>query len=580
MAADAGFRLDRIALLQAGGLFLAVLLLFGPAAGFDFVSLDDPGYVSENPATASGLSWEGVVRSFTRPASLQWVPLTSISFQIDSSLWGGSPRGFHLTNILLHALGAALFCLWLREAAGARWTGVFAAALFAFHPMRVESVAWIAERKDVLSFLFLVLTLFAYVRWQRGKGRGWFSAALVLYALGLLAKPSLIAVPFLLLALDIWPLGRVGGGGTAPPAKAPGDRPRATWGRLMREKMPFLALALAAAAVNLVRHQAGSVPGIGFLSRLDHALVAPFIYLYKSFLPFGLGLRTAGETWPAASGWGWAGGALLAALSLLAWRQRTRRPYLPAGWAWYLAALAPVSGLFPTGMFWTADRYTYLPHAGLAAALAWAGADLLARAHVALRRWGRAAALFLLLLMAFLVRHELPAWKDPRALAERSLALNPFDPVFNSLLAADLGRAGDLQGARILLDRALTRDPAFAPARYNYGLLMQIAGEPLAAAAHYRLAISSSPAFPDAYLNLADVLAASGDPAGAGKVLAAAAAMYDGLAEGELARGRLFELEGRDADAIEAYRSGLRSPSLLTQTHSLLIRRLTGKGGG
>jgi tetratricopeptide (TPR) repeat protein len=398
-------------------LALAVIALYWPAAGFDYFIYDDGVSTWGNPVVAGGLSPQGVAAAFSCFDLDLWIPLTLISYQLDISLFGLGPFGHHLVNILLHGADAGLLLFLLFRLTGSVGRSSLAAALWALHPLRVESVAWIAERKDVLSVFFLLLALFAYERRARTGSRGWYAALVLLFAAGLLSKPTLVVFPFLLLVLDFWPLRRMGG---------EKGWSRATVFALLREKIPLILMAAAVALLALatLRTWERAMP---VFERLQRLAVGAYTYLGRTawprdlFFSFDYSFRDpAGPVLTAAA----AGSlVLLTALSL---RARHRHPALLAGWAWYLMALLPVSGLLATGAQYISDRFTHLPHLLLIPALVWTAAGLLPPSRRC-RALAWTAALLLLLTLALLTHRQLPVWTDSESILVHSLRERPRD---------------------------------------------------------------------------------------------------------------------------------------------------------
>ena len=350
-------------------LVLAVVAIYGQTIGYPFISLDDPGYASQNAQVRAGWTWEGWRWAWSTFQEGNWHPLTWLSLMLDSQVYGPDAWAHHLTNLLLHAASVLLLFRWLRVTTKVQFLSALTAFLFAAHPMHVESVAWVAERKDVLSALFFCLTLLAYTRYAWGGfGRmRYFWLAWLFYALGLLAKPMLVTVPPLLLLLDYWPLRRF-------PALAI----REHWRRLVVEKIPFGLLMAASCVVTFEAQRAQAVVPFDRLpmtARAASALLGVGTYLAKTFWPVSLGVYY--PYWHGVPPWLpvlW--GIVLAALTVSAWRRWQRQPYLIVGWLWFLGMLVPVIGLVQVGGQAVADRYTYLPHIGLFIALCWAGQDL------------------------------------------------------------------------------------------------------------------------------------------------------------------------------------------------------------
>jgi tetratricopeptide (TPR) repeat protein len=370
------------------GLILSTLLVFWQARNFDFVNFDDNDYVYENQHVLDGLSWDGVVWAFTTPVSNHWHPLTTLSLMLNCQLFGPDPGWMHLTNILLHLANTLLLFTVLRKMTGSLWPSAFVAAAFALHPMHVESVAWITERKDVLSTLFFLLTLAAYYGYVKRPTAVRYVGALVLFALGLMAKAMLVTVPFVLLLLDYWPLNRF----DPQPAKASGRRKHdcapihdglATLYRLVIEKIPFLVLSVVSSVIAFLTQQTGggmiSTRTVPLMDRVANALLSYAVYMGKMFWPQGLA-----PFYPLDAGaiqfWHCVLYALLlvgvSVAVLCYWRTRK---YLAAGWFWFIGMPIPVIGLVLVGNCAYADRYTYIPYIGLFIMVAWGLPELLSR---------------------------------------------------------------------------------------------------------------------------------------------------------------------------------------------------------
>jgi len=389
-----------------------------------FVNLDDDLYVYGNPHVSAGLTWAGVRWAFTAFQASNWHPLTWLSHMLDVSLFGLAAYGHHLTNILLHALATALLFTALRRLTGAIWPSAFVAALFGVHPLHVESVAWVAERKDVLSGVIFALVLLAYERFARRGSRGRMLPVALLLALGLAAKPMLVTVPFLLLLLDFWPLGRLrpAAGGPVP------GRPRVPWARLLAEKTPLLLLAAASSVVTYAAQEAGgSVARLGCFPpavRLANAAVSVVVYLNNVFWPTDLSVFYPLPL-QALPPWMVAGAALaLAAVSAAVLAALRRRGYLAVGWFWFLGMLVPVIGIVQVGEQMRADRYLYLPLTGLGVLVAWGLPELL-------RGWRRGgvalgvAAVAGLALLGGVAAERARDWRDAPTLFSRALAVTP-----------------------------------------------------------------------------------------------------------------------------------------------------------
>ncbi len=404
--------------LVAAALCLLAVAVFWRTGSFGFVAFDDPKYVLDNPHVLAGLSWSGVRWAFSTTWAANWHPLTWLSLMLDVEVFGPDPGWLHRANLFWHCAGTVLLFLVLRSATGSLWRPALVAALFGVHPLHVESVAWIAERKDVLSAFFWLAAMAAWVRYARRPSAGRYLLVAGAMTLGLLAKPMVVTLPAVLLLLDVWPLGR------ADPA-----RHWRSWApRLLFEKAPLLALSIASSAMTLMAQSAGGAVAASArlppAARIGNALVAWVWYLWKSFWPTSL---TAFHPHPALSpggipAWAVAGAALvLAAISALAWRERGRRPWLAAGWGWYLVTLLPVIGLVQVGRQGVADRYAYLPLVGVFLALAWSlpAASALSRAAAAA---GASAAVISLAVAA---RAQVETWRDTASLFSHATAVDP-----------------------------------------------------------------------------------------------------------------------------------------------------------
>jgi len=538
--------------LALGG---AVLALYWPATGYDFVSFDDLRFILSNPLFEEGLTPRTAAAAFSLSAlqdrDFLWIPLAWTSLLADRSLFGPAPWGFHLTNLLLFAAAFSVFFLALRGMTGRTGLSLFAAAAAAFHPMRVESVAWVAERKDCLALLFLALAVAAYLRVARGGGRGWYALLLLSHLLGLLAKPVLVVLPALLLALDLWPLGRM----------APGE---AGWlrkaSRLVAEKAPLLLLSSLFAALTLLLAGPNLV-SLPLPQKVSLAVASPVIILRKTFWPFDLhvGIFDPGQapSWGATLG----AAAFLAGATWLAVRAARARPWVAAGWFWFLAALAPGSGFFPNGTQWIADRFALFPHLGLFPALAWEAA-----AWAKGWRWRRAAgwgvALALLAALAAGARHQLPAWRDSVSLWSRSVEAAPRSAEYRQALGAALLARGDRGPGMEQLAIALSLDPAHDLANFNMGFALLAQGRPEEAAPYFERSRAASPGNPRASLFLAQIHLAAGRREQAARLYREVADRFPGSAEALFSEGRLLEMAGDQAGARERYREAPASPAV------------------
>jgi protein O-mannosyl-transferase len=477
-------------------LLLGVALVFGQTVHHEFINYDDEVYVYENPHVVSGLTTEGVAWAFTTGHASNWHPLTWLSHMLDCQLYGLKPWGHHLSSVLLHAAAAILLFLVLRRMTGDLWPSAFVAAVFAIHPLRVESVAWVAERKDVLSGLFFMLTLAAYVAYVRHP----FSllrylTVAVLFALGLMAKPMLVTLPFVLLLLDYWPLGRMA----------------AIKPRPVAEKIPLFALAAASCvATSLAQSKAVAPLEILPLSlRIGNALVAYVAYIGQLFYPVGLAVfyphpESSLPIWKAVGSL-----VVLMGASAVAVVGRRRFPYLFVGWFWYLGMLVPVIGLVQIGMQAMADRYTYLPQIGLCIVVAWAATQAVVSWPTGRRACGAGAGLAVLILMGCAWR-QASYWCDSETLWTRTLACTTQNMVARYNFAVTLQHRGKLDEAIAQYREVLKIKPGYVDAYNNLGVTLQRSGRLDEAIAQYELGLKIDPDSVDFHVNLSSVLADRG----------------------------------------------------------------------
>jgi len=560
-------------------LVLAVLAAYGQTLGFDFVNFDDPDYVSENPVVARGLSGEGLRWAFTTHHAQNWHPLTWLSLMLDAQLFGvKSARGFHLTNLLLHALNALLLFWLLRALTGALWRSALVAGFFALHPLHVESVAWIAERKDVLSQAFALGATLCWLRWARGGRSRDYALALALLALGLMTKQMLVTLPLLWLLLDFWPLGRLCAAATRRQAAGLARR------QALLEKLPALALSVGAIALTLAA-QTRRAALLPLDDRLANAAVAIARYLGKLFWPQPL---SALYPHPAMAGGeplaAWqVGGALLLIVLLSAAAFRWRRLGWPfVGWFWFLGALVPVLGIVQVGEQAMADRYAYLPFIGLYLALVWGVGAWLEGPG---RRWrDPAAVIAVLALLACLIgtRTRAADWRDSVALGESAREVKPVHPkmLYNLGLAyADARRYPEAAGS---FAAALAIEPDYAKALNNLGQTYEAMGKLEGARGAYTTAVLKDPDFALARINLSRLLAKAGDLDGAIEQRTRAVALDPDDAAGRNNLGALLAQAGRMEEAVAQFRAALAlEPGNAEARRNLeMALRLIEAGGG
>ncbi len=520
-------------------LSIAVLLAFWPALDNGFVHDDEP-YVTQNPNVRSGLTARSIAWAWTTEHAANWHPLTWMSHMLDFELFGENPRGHHATSLILHLANTLLVFFWLERMTSAKWRSFCVAALFGVHPLHVESVAWVAERKDVLSTFFWLLASIAYVRYVKaGKGSApWLATALL--ATGLTAKPMLVTLPFALLLLDWWPLGRTNLG----------------WRRLVREKLPMLALAAASCVVTLWSQHSGRalilLEELPAGARVENAIVALLRYLGKTIWPRDLAVfyphpeRSLSIVVLAVAT------LTLIAITMVVILARRRRPYLLFGWLWYVGILVPVLGLVQVGSQAMADRYTYVPLIGIFVIAAWGSAQVLRPAVAA------ATLTLLLVVLVTVTRAQVRVWHDPIALFQHAVEAGGDSALARNDLADALDDAGRVDEALAQYHEAIRLDPSYAQAHNNLGVLLYRLGRRDEAIAEYTKALHHDRAYGEIHGNLARALAAQGriDAAVAQFEEAVRLDPRDAQARSDLGDA-LFEL-GKVDDAVRQYGEALR----------------------
>ena len=536
-------------------LVVATLAAYLQVRDHEFLSYDDPGYVIANPNLRLDVGWEGVRRAFTEPfPAWDWVPLTSLSLQVDYQLYGLDPTGYLLTNVALHALSTLVLYAALTRMTGARGRSAFVAAVFALHPLHVESVAWVTERKDVLSGLFFMLALYAYAGFaKRPRPARLLLVTLCLLA-GLLSKSSLVTLPFVLLLLDWWPLGRLPGPAPSAPAG------RVSLRRAVLEKIPmFLLVTAVATIIFVVGREAGAMSTLEALpigARVRNALESYVIYAAKSFWPSRLAvlypLRVgASPVWLSI-----AAALLLAAVSILVARHARARPYLAVGWLWYLGMLVPTIGLVQAGVQARADRFMYLPLIGLSILVAWGAHDLLDRRR-ALRYAGPAAGAVLAALW-ICTSLQVGHWRSSIALFEHALAVTSENYLAHEQLADAQLRAGDTGAAEHHYRQALSIRPSWATARFGLADVQARRGDLAGAIANYESELRNHPNYPKVAGRYGFALLRAGRFAEACTQLELAVAEEPGSAGGHAALAVAYGQLGRTREAIDSNRESLR----------------------
>lgn len=509
--------------LIAGFLFAATILVYAPACLFGFVIVDDPVYVSENPQVLNGLTSQGVKWSFAGIHDANWIPLTWLSLMLDTDVYAGRPAGYHITNLALHAANAVVLFLMLAGITEARWKSLLVAALFALHPLHVESVVWIAERKDVLSTFFGLISLSLYADYARKRSAWRLWVSFSCFVASLLAKQTLVTLPFVFLLLDYWPLGRLNLATNAPAGAAsnssrerriePQEGIRAIWSTpragaalcLVREKLGFFAASACFCAVaTYAQSRGGAISSLGlvsFTNRCSNALVAYSAYLGKTLFPKDLAvyyphLREGldrSEIVLAA--------ALILAITGAAVALVRRYPYLFVGWFWYLGTLVPMIGLVQIGSHQMADRYTYFPLIGVFLAATWLIPEIVPAGFLRARILP-AAAIASLIMLAVTTYSQISYWHDSLTLLHHSLESTADNPTVRKFLAHAYFEQGLARDAAEELEKAIPLAPDHVPLYIDLGDALQQLGRLDDATKQYRIALTLDPRCAEAQMNL------------------------------------------------------------------------------
>lgn len=495
-------RRDAKAYLVCIALVLLTFAVYCQVTGFSFVALDDPQYVSKNPIISEGLTAESIAWSFTPTYVVAaWQPAVWISYLIDYEMSDLDPGAFHLTNLILHAAAAALLFLVLNRMLGSIWRSAFVAAVFAIHPLHIESVAWVTERKDVLSGLFWILAMLAYAAYAAKPGWWRYVLVVLCFVLGLMSKPMVITLPFVLLLLDYWPLGRF---------ESTGMR------RLLIEKIPLFGLAAASSVMTYIVQSAGgavnSSENLGYSVRLANAAFSTINYIWKAIWPTRLSViyphpGNSLPTWQVV-----ASIIAIVALTAAAYATRKRRPYLLVGWLWYLITLAPVVGIVQFGVHGMADRFTYIPLIGISLMVAYGLPEVISESR---RRGAYTTAVSVLAMlsvgaMAVSSHAQLGYWRNSVSLFGRAVEITSRNYVAEDCLANALDEVGESDQAAVHYRMALKMNPTYVNAHYNLGNLLLRQRRVDEAIHHYLAAIHYDPLHPFAYTNLGAICAERG----------------------------------------------------------------------
>ncbi|MGA3163237.1 MAG: tetratricopeptide repeat protein [Verrucomicrobiota bacterium] len=575
-------------------LAVAVFLVFGRTLQYEFVNYDDGLYVYQNPEVVKGLTFQGTVQVFTHIMCDFYHPLTMLSLMLDDQIYGLNAGGYHLTNVLLHAATTVLLFLVLRRMmslrseksvgtaatpAGTLWPCAFVAAVFAIHPLRVESVAWVTERKDMLSGLFFMLTLGAYVRYVEKskvhpspavlpgrtgspKSRVWYGLMLLSFTLGLLSKPSLVTLPFVLLLLDYWPLQRF------------------TFWPVFREKLPLFVLSAAVCVATVLAQQKTAIISVGAFPlplRLGNAAVSYVVYLGRMFYPAGLAVvypypEKGLPLWEIVLALVLLTGITAGVLAL-----RSKRPYLLVGWLWYLGMLVPNIGVVQAGIVARADRFTYLSQIGLYLAIVWAIRDLTVSWRYRRQVLCVGALMVITVLMVY-ASIQTSYWRDTESLWNHTLACTSGNYVGHNSLGNGLAVQGRSVEAIEHYQKAIEIKPNYAEAYYNLGRLFAGQGRFAEAIGYYQRALEIKPNLAEAHYNLGIVLDRQGKPGEAIDHYQKALAINPDYAEAHNNLGMVLARQGQSAEAIRHFQQALEIKPDYAEAHNNLGNALGDQG--
>jgi tetratricopeptide (TPR) repeat protein len=540
--------------------------VYYPVRTYDFVNYDDQIYVYDNPNIQSGLTFDAVKQAFTSSYANFWHPLTMLSYMLDWQLFGNNAAGFHLTNLIFHIANALLLFIVLKQMTSAIWQSAFVAALFALHPLHVESVAWVSQRKDVLSTFFWFLTMWAYVRYVKQSQNWLYLLTMLFFALGLMAKPMLVTLPFVFLLLDYWPLERFS---------------KRNIYRLILEKIPFIVLSMILSVIAFLVQPTGTeamrLAKLDLKIRIFNAIISYVEYIGKTFWPRGLTVfypligKNISVLYVVIAA------AILLAVTVFVICLAKKHRYLPTGWFWYLGTLVPVIGLIPVGEHAMADRYTYITLTGLFIMISWGAADLLAKSRhkkIILT----VLALLIVLILSICSRLQLRHWRSSLDLFQHALNVTQNNYTAHYCVAQVFASQGNINEASYHYSQAVRILPDYVEAISDLGVVRHQQGRIDEAVSLYERALRIDPNFAGANLNLAAAYADRGD------FKRAAAHYKTGLASADIPALRrnyasvLVRL-GRFEDAVAEYRKVLSAipddPYILNEFGIVLMK--TGK---
>ena len=551
--------------------FLVALtfIVYLQVQGFAFINYDDPNYIIENRFVTNGITSEGLAWAFTEFHFSNWHPITWLSHMLDVHLFGLDPGWHHLVNLFFHLANTLLLFYVLRSMTGSLWRSALVAALFAWHPLHVESVAWVSERKDVLSTFFWLFTIHFYCRYVKQPSAWRYLLVFTALALGLMSKPMVVTLPFVLLLLDFWPLSRLGSRSTGSEV---GEFSLKHISRLIWEKIPFFVLIAISSVVTFFAQKHGgavvSMESIDVGARVGNAIHSYGMYIVKMFMPFDLAVlyphpKTLSLLKIIALT------IILAGISGFVVRLRITRPYLLVGWFWFLGTMVPVIGLIQVGAQAMADRYTYIPFIGLFIMISWGAGDLLEKFHKG-KAWAVGFAFLILPAMMAITWTQLGYFKNSVTLFEHALAVTTSNPIAHNNLGKALDDEGDKQGAVENFLMAIQINPEYALAHNNLGKVLDGQGKTQEAIEHLQKALQIRPNFDVAHNNLGNALDRQGQTQSAIEQYLMALEINPDFPVAHNNAGLAFEKLGNREMAIGHYRQAIEgNPGFASAHHNL-----------
>lgn len=567
-----------LTLLISLSIILATLAAFWQVRNHEFINFDDKTYITENRYVQSGLTLEGVTWAFTTMYAGNWHSLTWLSHMLDCQLYGLSPSGHHLTNLVFHIASSLLLFFFLERMTGALWKSGFVAALFALHPLHVESVVWVAERKDVLSTFFWMLTMWAYVRYSERLGFSRYLLVLLFFTLGLLSKPMLVTLPFVLLLLDYWPLGRFQFGQLSADRKSCTSKSMSSGSQktialhLIREKAPFFVLCAVSSILTIFAQQKGgavmSLAHFPLESRIANALVSYVSYIEKMIWPWHLAIfypyQEMLPIWKVVGS-----GLLLVCVSLLVIHTARKLPYLIVGWFWYIGTLIPVIGLVQVGWQAMADRYTYVPLIGLFIMITWSLKDVLAGWRYRRIILSISAGILLSILM-IVTRVQVHHWQNSIKLFQHSLEVTENNYFSHTVLGETLSLQGELDKAIDHYREALRIKPDFLEAHLSLAAAFEKEGKDQEAMVRYIEVLRIEPNSPVAHHSLGVLLFRQGKIQEAMDHFNEALRIKPDYPDAHNTLGAALRRQGRDQEAIHHFNEALRIEPNYPEVHNNL----------